>query len=89
MTFTKCHLRGDIYGNKAKYFWRLFSIKNGVHKGYTLKILGIYKVFNKKGLIGHILKRDNEYISYDEIGNALEKGDFETLLINFFKQKKG
>ncbi|MCR4692393.1 MAG: hypothetical protein K5664_00755 [Firmicutes bacterium] len=74
---------------KQNAFGDYLVSKNGVHKGYTLKILGIYKVFNKNGLIGHILKRDNEYISYDEIGNALEKGDFETLLINFFKQKKG
>ncbi|MBQ7751795.1 MAG: hypothetical protein IJR79_02355 [Clostridia bacterium] len=64
--------------------------KNGINKGYTLKILGVYKVFNRKGvLIGHILKRDKEYISYDGIGNAIERGEFDKLLLNFFKQKKG
>ena len=64
--------------------------KKGVYKGQTLYIFGIHKVINKKGvLIGHILKRDNEYISYDVMGNTIEIGDFEPLLINFFKQKKG
>ena len=64
--------------------------KNGVNKGYTLKFMGMYKVCNKKGiLIGHILKRGDEYISYDVMGNTIEIGNFEDLLINFFKQKKG
>ena len=63
--------------------------QNGVFKGYTLKILGMYKVFNKKGLIGHILKKDDIYLSFDRVGNYIDRGDFEMLLFDFFKQKKG
>lgn len=74
---------------KRNAFGDYLIYKNGVYKGYTLKIMGIYKIFNKKGLIGHILKRDDEYLSYDIMGSYLESGDFETLLFNFFKQKKG
>jgi len=74
---------------KKNAFGDYLIYKDGVYKGYTLKIMGMYKVFNKKGLVGHILKREDEYISYDSMGNAIEIGDFETLLINFFKQKKG
>ena len=48
--------------------------QNGVHKGYTLKILGMIKVYNKKGLIGHILKREDEYISYDVMGSVGRRG---------------
>ena len=61
-----------------------------INKGYTLKIMGMHKVCNSKGvLMGYILKRENIYISYDSMGNAHERGDFEKLLIGFFKQKKG
>lgn len=74
---------------KQNAFGDYLIYKNAVNKGYTLKMLGMYKVFNKQGLIGHILKRGDEYISYDVMGNAQEQGDFEALLINFFKQKKG
>ncbi|MBR4720912.1 MAG: hypothetical protein IK057_04040 [Clostridia bacterium] len=74
---------------KQNAFGDYLISKNGVHKGYTLKILGVYKVFNKKGRIGFILKRDDEYISYDNMGNAIERGEFEKILLNFFKQKKG
>lgn len=74
---------------KQNAFGDYLVSQNGIHKGYTLKILGMYKVYNKKGLIGHILKRENEYISYDIMGNAQERGDFEPLLLKFFKQKKG
>ena len=74
---------------KQNSFGDYLIYKNGIYKGYTLKIMGTYKVYNKKGLIGHILKRDNEYLSYDIMGNYLESGDFESLLIDFFKQKKG
>lgn len=59
--------------------------KNGADKGYTLKIMGEYKVYNEKGNMGYISKRKNEYISYDYFGNEMEKGNFETLLLNFFK----
>jgi hypothetical protein len=74
---------------KQNAFGDYLIYKDGVYKGYTLKIMGIYKVFNKKGLIGHILKREDVYISYDSMGNVRERGDFETILTNFFKQKKG
>ena len=74
---------------KKNAFGDYLIYKDGINKGYTLKIMGMYKIFNKKGLVGHILKREDEYISYDCMGNAIERGDFETLLINFFKQKKG
>lgn len=47
-------IRQNAFGDYLIY-------EKGVNKGYTLKILGIYKVFNKKGLIGHILKKDDEY----------------------------
>ena len=74
---------------KQNAFGDYLICKDGVNKGYTLKIMGVYKVFNKNVLIGHILKRENEYISYDVMGNAIERGDFKTLINNFFKQKKG
>ena len=74
---------------KQNSFGDYLIYKNGIYKGYTLKIMGTYKVYNKKGLIGHILKREDIYISYDSMGNALGRGNFETLLISFFKQKKG
>ena len=72
---------------KQNAFGDYLVSQKGVHKGYTLKILGMYKVYNKKGvLIGHILKRDDEYLSYDILGNCIEHGEFETLLLNFFKK---
>ncbi len=70
-------------------FGDYFVSENGADKGYTLKIMGKYRVFNEKGCIGYILKSDNEYISYDYFGNELERGVFKVLLLNFFKQKKG
>ena len=76
-------LRQNSFGDYLVY-------ENGVNRGYTLKILGIYKIFTGRGVfIGHILKKDDEYISYDVMGNPLEHGDFETVLFKFYKQKKG
>ncbi|MBR4723311.1 MAG: hypothetical protein IK072_01075 [Clostridia bacterium] len=75
---------------KQNAFGDYLIYKDGVYKGYTLKIMGMHKVCNSKGvLMGYILKRGDIYISYDSMGNAHERGDFEKLLIGFFKQKKG
>lgn len=71
-------IRQNAFGDYLVY-------KNGVYKGNTLKIMGIHKVYNKNRLIGLILKTGNGHISYDIGGNALAEGEFETLLVDFFK----
>ncbi len=76
-------MRKNAFGDYLIY-------ENGENKGYTLKILGSYRVFNNEGIIiGYILKGDRDCFSYDMMDNYLGKGDFETLVFDFFKQKKG
>ena len=70
---------------KKNAFGDYLVYKGYINKGYTLKIMGICKVYDKRGLIGHILERNGEHISYDVMGNTIETGNFEELLLNYFK----
>lgn len=75
---------------KQNPFGDYLVYKNGVNKGYSLKLYNMHKVFTRKGVpIGCILKRDDYYISYDLMGNTISQGSFEDMLLGFFKQKKG
>ena len=70
---------------KQNAFGDWLVYKGCINKGYTLKHFGRYRVFNKAGLIGHIAKKDGEYISYDTMWNPIETGEFEELLLHFFQ----
>ena len=75
---------------KQNPFGDYLVYKDGVNKGYSIKLIKMHKVFTRKGVpVGNILKRDDYYIAYDLAGNGLAQGTFEEMLLFFFKQKKG
>jgi len=77
-------LWGEFMQIKQNAFGDYLIYKGCINKGYTLKILGICKVYDKSGLIGYILERNGEYISYDVKGNTIKIGAFEEVLLHFF-----
>ena len=75
---------------KQNPFGDYLVYKNGVNKGYSLRLFNMHKVFTRKGVpVGWILDKDGYYIAYDLMGNGLSQGTFEEMLLFFFKQKKG
>ena len=75
---------------KQNPFGDYLVYKNGVNKGYSLRLFNMHKVFTRKGVpVGWILDKDDYHIAYDLMGNGLSQGTFEEMLLFFFKQKKG